>query len=310
MIGVVGLLVLYGIAFLLSNNRRAVSWRLVAWGIGMQFLLAVIIIKTEPGRYVFAQMGKGVAQLLEFADKGSEFVFGPLADPANFGLIFAFKVLPIIIFISSLFTVLYYLGVMQRIVLLMAKVMHRFLGVSGSESLGAAANVFMGQTEAPIIVAPYIPQMTTSELEGAANFTYIARSSEGISQYGMGGSSAGGDTITFSPELPIYRFPPITRESWSVEFDVKLEFGFPVGTGTATYEVVSNEELTVEAGTFQDVFQIKEDFTWEFDSEQIDHIVTRHWLAPDVGIIKFSQEDTIGGQTIVTEAVLQSYTVK
>ncbi len=164
MIGVVGLLVLYGIAFLLSSNRRAISFRLVAWGIGLQFLLAVIILKTEPGRYVFAQMGIGVARLLEFADKGSEFVFGPLADPANFGLIFAFKVLPIIIFISSLFTVLYYLGIMQRIVLLMAKLMHRFLGVSGSESLGAAANVFMGQTEAPIIIAPYIPQMTTSEL--------------------------------------------------------------------------------------------------------------------------------------------------
>jgi CNT family concentrative nucleoside transporter len=164
MIGVVGLLVLYGIAFLLSSNRRAVSWRLVAWGIGMQFLLALVILKTEPGRYVFDRMGRGVARLLEFADMGSEFVFGPLADPANFGLIFAFKVLPIIIFISSLFTVLYYLGIMQRIVLLMAKVMHRFMGVSGSESLAAAANVFMGQTEAPIIIAPYIPRMTTSEL--------------------------------------------------------------------------------------------------------------------------------------------------
>ena len=164
MIGVVGLLVLYGLAYLLSNNRSAVSWRLVAWGIGMQFLLAVIILKTEPGRYVFAQMAVGVARLLEYADKGSEFVFGPLADPANFGLIFAFKVLPIIIFISSLFTVLYYLGIMQRVVLLMAKLMHRLLGVSGSESLAAAANVFMGQTEAPIIIAPYIPQMTTSEL--------------------------------------------------------------------------------------------------------------------------------------------------
>jgi CNT family concentrative nucleoside transporter len=137
----------------------------VAWGIGMQFLLAIIILKTEPGRYIFAQMAVGVSRLLEFADRGSAFVFGSLADPAQFGeLIFAFKVLPIIIFISSLFTVLYYLGIMQRVVLLMAKVMHRFLGVSGSESLAAAANVFMGQTEAPIIIAPYIPKMTTSEL--------------------------------------------------------------------------------------------------------------------------------------------------
>jgi CNT family concentrative nucleoside transporter len=164
MIGVVGLLVLYGIAFLLSSNRRAVSFRLVAWGFGLQLIFALVILKTEPGRYVFRQIAAGVSQLLEFADAGSEFVFGPLADPTNFGLIFAFKVLPIIIFISSLFTVLYYLGIMQRVVLLMAKLMHRFLGVSGSESLAAAANVFMGQTEAPIIIAPYIPKMTISEL--------------------------------------------------------------------------------------------------------------------------------------------------
>lgn len=159
-------------------------------------------------------------------------------------------------------------------------------------------------------VTTFVKQMTISDLEDAANFSYIARSSDGISQYGMGGSNAGGDTITFSPELPIYRFPPIPRESWSVDFDVKLEFGYFVGTGTATYEVVSEDALTVEAGTFQHVFQIKEDFIWELEGEQIDHIVTRHWLAADVGIVKFTQEETIGEQTIATEASLQSYTVK
>jgi len=159
-------------------------------------------------------------------------------------------------------------------------------------------------------VTAFVKQMTTSDLAEAANFTYIAKNPDGVSQYGMGGSNAGGDTITFSPELPIYRFPPILNESWSVDFDVKLEFGFFVGTGTAIYEVVSEGELTVEAGTFQHVFQIKEDFTWELAGDQIDHIVTRHWLAPDVGIIKFSQEETIGEQTIITEASLQSYTVE
>lgn len=159
-------------------------------------------------------------------------------------------------------------------------------------------------------VTTFVKQMTTSDLEDAANFTYIARSPDGISQYGMGGSNAGGDTITFSPELPIYRFPPILNESWSVDFDVKLEFGFFVGTGTATYKVVWEGELTVEAGTFQHVFQIKEDFNWELGGDQIDHIITRHWLAPDVGIIKFSQEETIGEQTITTEAALQFYTVE
>ena len=159
-------------------------------------------------------------------------------------------------------------------------------------------------------VTTFVKQMTTSDLEEAANFSYIARSSDGVSQYGMGGSNAGGDTITFSPELPIYRFPPIPRESWSVDFDVELEFGYFVGTGTATYEVVSAEELTVEAGTFQHVFQIKEDFTWELAGDQIDHIVTRHWLAADVGVVKFTQEETIGGETIVTEAALKSYSLK
>ncbi len=159
-------------------------------------------------------------------------------------------------------------------------------------------------------VTTFVKQTTTSAQENAATFTYISRSSDGVSQYGMGGSNAGGDTITFSPELPIYRFPPIHRESWSVDFDVKLEFGYFVGTGTATYEVVSEDELTVEAGTFQNVFQIKEDFNWELEGDQIDHIVTRSWLAPDVGIIKFTQEENIGGQTIFTEASLESYTVK
>ncbi|MFC1716366.1 PKD domain-containing protein [Candidatus Poribacteria bacterium] len=159
-------------------------------------------------------------------------------------------------------------------------------------------------------ITTFVKQVTTSDLEEAANFSYIATSSDGVSQYGMGGSNAGGDTITFSPELPIYKLPPIHRESWSVDFDVKLEFGYFVGTGTATYEVISEDELTVEAGTFQHVFQTKEDFNWELEGDQIDHIITRHWLAPDVGIIKFTQEETIGGQTIITEASLQSYTVK
>jgi len=159
-------------------------------------------------------------------------------------------------------------------------------------------------------VTAFVKQMTTSNLDQAANFSYIARTSDGICQYGMGGSNAGGDTITFSPELPIYRFPPILRESWTVEFDVKLEFGYFVGSGTAEYQVVSQEELTVEAGTFQNVFKIKEDFTWELEGEQLDHIITYHWLAADVGIIKFMQEETIGEQTIITEATLQSYVLK
>jgi len=165
MIGLLGLVILYGIAYALSENRSAVSLKLVAWGMGLQLTFALLILRTEWGAAIFTTIGDGVRAMLVFADQGSLFVFGRAADPGGpLGMVFAFRVLPIVIFISSIFTVLYYMGVMQRVVLLMAKVMHRLMGVSGSESLAAAANVFMGQTEAPIIVSPYIPAMTRSEL--------------------------------------------------------------------------------------------------------------------------------------------------
>lgn len=160
-------------------------------------------------------------------------------------------------------------------------------------------------------VTTFVKQTTSSGLEDSANFTYINPGPDGIYQYGMGGSNAGGDTITFSPELPIYKFPPVPGASWEVEFDVQLEFGYFVGNGVAVYEVVGEEqELTVEAGTFQHVFQIKEDFTWELEGEPIDRIITYHWLAADVGVVKFRQEETVGGQVITTEAVLQSYSLE
>ena len=165
MIGLLGLVVLYGAAWALSTRRDAVSLRLVAWGFGLQLAFALLILRTDWGAQAVDTVGEGVRRLLAFADMGSLFVFGEAADPAgDLGMVFAFRVLPIVIFISSLFSVLYYMGIMQRVVLLMAKGMHRLMGVSGSESLAAAANVFMGQTEAPIIVKPYIARMTQSEL--------------------------------------------------------------------------------------------------------------------------------------------------
>jgi len=165
MIGLLGLVLLYGIAFALSENRSAISLRLVAWGLSLQIVLGLLIIRTEWGAALFSTMGDGVRAMLVFADQGSLFVFGQAADPNGaLGSVFAFRVLPIVIFISALFSVLYFMGIMQRIVLFMAKTMHRLMGVSGSESLAAAANVFMGQTEAPIIIAPYISAMTRSEL--------------------------------------------------------------------------------------------------------------------------------------------------
>jgi hypothetical protein len=156
----------------------------------------------------------------------------------------------------------------------------------------------------------FVKQMTTSDLQEAANFSYIAEDSDVVYQYGMGGSNAGGDTILFAPELPLYKFPLIPGETWEVEFQVNLPEGYYIGEGTAIYEVMSEEELTTEAGSFQHVFQVKEDFTWKLLGEQIDRIITYHWLAPNVGVVKFVQEENIGEETIVTEAILQSYSVQ
>ncbi|MBI4481844.1 MAG: NupC/NupG family nucleoside CNT transporter [Acidobacteria bacterium] len=163
-IGILGLLLLLTVAYLMSNNKKAVKIRLVLWGLGLQLIFAFLIMRTGPGRFAFKKIAEGVTYFQRFADEGSVFVFGNLAKPETFGFIFAFKVLPLIIFISSFFTVLYYLGIMQKVVLVMAKIMAKTMKVSGAESLSAAANVFMGQTEAPILIAPYIPAMTLSEL--------------------------------------------------------------------------------------------------------------------------------------------------
>ena len=160
-----------------SQNLRAVSWRTVAWGIALQFGLAILILKLEiggvrPGYVFFDKVGNLVKQFLEFTNAGSSLVFGPLANQAAMdkvfgagqGFVFAFTALPTIIFVSSFFTVLYYFGILQFVVRLFARAMMFAMRTSGAETLSAVANVFMGQTEAPIIVKPYVPLMTQSEL--------------------------------------------------------------------------------------------------------------------------------------------------
>lgn len=164
LIGVIGLFVLLGTAWLLSCDRKAIRWDTVLWGLVLQLCFALLVLNLEFGQTALSGAATAVTHLIGFADHGGEFVFGWLGESGPDHFVFAFKVLPIVIFISSFFTCLYYLGVMQLVVLGVARVMTRFMGVSGSESLAAAANVFMGQTEAPIVVAPYIPKMTYSEL--------------------------------------------------------------------------------------------------------------------------------------------------
>lgn len=162
--GIFGLLVLLSIAFAFSSNRNKVDWKLVASGVGLQLFFAVLVILVPGGRQFFEGLSRIFVTVIGFAMEGSAFIFGSLADPSNLGFIFAFQVLPTIIFFASLMAVLYHLGLMQKVVQAMAWVMLKVMRISGSESLSVAANVFVGQTEAPLVVRPYISRMTESEL--------------------------------------------------------------------------------------------------------------------------------------------------
>ncbi len=162
--GLFGLLVLVGLALGLSSQRSKVDWRLVVSGIGLQVVFAIIVILVPGGRIFFEYFARFFVKIVEFALVGSTFVFGDLASVHSFGFVFAFQVLPTIIFFASLMAVLYHLGLMQKIVQGMAWVMLKVLHTSGAESLSVAANVFVGQTEAPLVVRPYIARMTESEL--------------------------------------------------------------------------------------------------------------------------------------------------
>lgn len=159
--GSLGVAVLLGICFLLSSQRGAINWRLVGGGIALQFFLAFLLLSTPFSGAVEWASG-GFVTLLGYSDIGARFMFGELVDASRFG--FAFKVLPVIIFVSALTSLLYYLGILQWIVFGFAWVMSRLMKLSGAESLAAAANIFVGQTEAPLIVKPYIARMTRSEL--------------------------------------------------------------------------------------------------------------------------------------------------
>lgn len=165
LLGALGIFVFLGLAYLLSANRRAIEWRSVGIGLLLQVLLALFVLKTQFGEDIFSMISEGITHLLSFTAKGSAMVFGDkIINEKALGFIFAFHVLPTVIFISAFFTLLYYFGVLQVIVKGMAWVMMKLMRASGAESLNAAANVFMGQTEAPLIVKPYIETMTMSEL--------------------------------------------------------------------------------------------------------------------------------------------------
>lgn len=166
LICVLGLISLIAFAWLISTDRRRFPWRVVAGGLFLQLALAFLVLRTEPGRAVFDGLGLAFKAVMQTVSAGSGFLFANEASPLQDSLLalFAFGVLPTVIFFSSLMSILYYLGVMQRVVAAMAWVMRRTLGTSGTETLAAAANVFVGHTEAPLVVRPYLASMTRSEL--------------------------------------------------------------------------------------------------------------------------------------------------
>ena len=160
LIPVFGLAVFVGLSYAFSVDRRAVKWSPVLWGIALQLIFAILILKTAPGLAVFKFLGDMVTQFLNFSDAGAKFIFGD-----NFADHFiAFKVLPTIIFVSSFITILYYYGILQRVVQAVAWLMIKTMKTSGAETLSCAANIFVGQTEAPLLIKPYLATMTLSEL--------------------------------------------------------------------------------------------------------------------------------------------------
>jgi CNT family concentrative nucleoside transporter len=189
LVSVLGMAVLLLLAWLMSNNRRRIPWRVILWGVGLQAAFALLLLGTTGGRAVFSGARTGVGRLLAFTDAGTSFLWGNLfrtgpdvvqyVDPGGgywqgtdsvtgtlipLGTIFVIHVLPTIIFFSSLMALLYHLGIMQRVIGGMAWVMRRTMGTSGAESLSCAANIFVGQTEAPLVIRPYVNDMTMSEL--------------------------------------------------------------------------------------------------------------------------------------------------
>src|SRR6202023_3910664 len=163
--GLLGLAAIMAVAWMLSRHKRAIKLRIVLWGLGLQFGFAVIVLKTDVGK-LFQAASVAVTAMLGYAEYGSAFVFGDTLgrSSGSMGTVFAFQVLPIIIFIASFFSILYYLGIMQWVVKAFAIGMQKVMGASGAESLNVAASIFMGQTEAPLTIRPFLPDVTRSEL--------------------------------------------------------------------------------------------------------------------------------------------------
>lgn len=163
--GLAGIVVFIGIAWCFSANRRAIPWRLVVTGMGLQFVFGLLVLRVDAVRIGVDAVGRFFVRILDFNEAGARFLFGNLIDASqSWGFLFAFKILPTIIFFSAFTSLLFYLGILQRIVFVFAWVMSKTMKLSGAESLSASANIFLGQTEAPLLIKPYLATMTRSEL--------------------------------------------------------------------------------------------------------------------------------------------------
>ena len=162
--GLLGLITFIGLAYALSTNRRAIKWRTVAWGLSLQIIFAFLVIKWSYGQRILQAGSNAVTSMLGHAADGSSMVFGPLGDPHSPLNVFAFAVLPTIIFVSAFFAIMYHIGLMQKIIKVVAWIMQRTMGTSGAESTNVAASIFMGQTEAPLTIRPFLSGATNSEL--------------------------------------------------------------------------------------------------------------------------------------------------
>jgi concentrative nucleoside transporter, CNT family len=161
--GILGLLSMVGLAYLFSTDRKAIRARTVAWGLALQIIFAFLVLRVEFGRRVFAWLGDVITRFLGYSYAGSTFLFGDLGKPGQ-PVYIAFKVLPTIIFVAAFFAILYHYGIMQFIIRQMARVMMKFMGTSGAESLNVAASIFLGCTEAPLTIRPFLPRLTRSEM--------------------------------------------------------------------------------------------------------------------------------------------------
>ena len=165
--GIIGIVVLLAIAYAMSDNREKINYRTVAWGLALQFMFGVLILKTPIGRPIFSFVDKMISKLIGFADKGSEFVFGSQVNNIGFHPAFesiAFRLLPTIIFFSALISILYHYGIIQFVIKYISRLMQKTMRTSGAETLSVSANIFVGQTEAPLMIRPFVNNMTRSEL--------------------------------------------------------------------------------------------------------------------------------------------------